>query len=94
MESDDEMTVWTTGWMVRLTLVARGNFTADGVDDMLLISSGGATEGSYGTTRLYLMSRNKPDAVLHVINAEQELCPDYNCHPLPADIESYRDSSL
>ncbi len=92
VKSDGEMTVWTTGWMVQLTVVARGDFTDDGVDDMLLLANGGATEGTYGTTRLYLMSRNKPDTVLHVINAEQEFCPDYDCHPLPADIKSYRDS--
>ena len=84
--SDDEMTVWTTGWMVILTIVGRGDFTEDGVDDMLLLANGGATEGTYGTTRLYLVTRNEAEAVLRVIDAEQELCPDYDCHPLPRDI--------
>jgi hypothetical protein len=93
VESGDEITVWTTGWMAHLTVMARGDFTADGVDDMLLISSGGATEGSWKTARLYLMTRDAPGAVLRVIGAERELCPDYSCHPLPPDIAAYRDSS-
>ncbi len=93
VKGDGEMAVWTTGWMVHLTVVARGDFTDDGVDDMLLLANGGATEGTYGTTRLYLMSRNKPGAVLRVIGAERELCPEYSCHPLPPDIAAYRDSS-
>ncbi len=93
VESGDEITVWTTGWMAHLTVMARGDFTADGVDDILLISSGGATEGSWKTARLYLMTRDAPGAVLRVIDAERELCPDYSCHPLPPDIAAYRDSS-
>ncbi len=83
VKSDDEMTVWTTGWMVHLTVVVRGDFTDDGVDDMLLISSGGATEGSWKTARLYLMTRDAPGAVLRVIDAERELCPDRGC-PSPS----------
>ncbi len=91
--SDDEMVVWTTGWMVILSIVARGDFNADGVDDMLLLANTGATEGTYGASRLYLMTRDAPGAVLRVIGAERELCPDYSCHPLPPDIAAYRDSS-
>ncbi len=93
VKSDGEMTVWTTGWMVHLTVVARGDFTDDGVDDMLLISSGGATEGSGKTAHLYLMTRDAPGAVLRVIDAERELCPEYSCHPLPPDIAANRDFS-
>ncbi len=93
VESDDEMTVWMTGWMVILSIVGRGDFTADGVDDMLILANGGATEGTYGASHLYLMTRDAPGAVLRVIGAERELCPGYDCHPLPRDIAAYRDSS-
>ncbi|MEE8188189.1 MAG: hypothetical protein V3T80_03175 [Kiloniellales bacterium] len=93
VRSSDEMLVWTTGSMVILTIVGRGDFTADGVDDMLLLANGGATEGTYGASSLYLMTRDAPGAVLRVIDAERELCPDYNCHPFPPDIAAYRDSS-
>ncbi len=90
VKSDDEMTVWTTGWMVILSIVGRGDFTADGVDDMLLLANGGATEGTYGASRLYLMTRDAPGAVLRVIDAKRELCSGYSCHPLPPDIAAYR----
>ncbi len=93
VKNDDEMTVWTTGWMVILSIVGRGDFTGDGVDDMLLLANGGATEGTYGASNLYLMTREAPGAVLRVMDAERELCPDYSCHPFPPDIAAYRDSS-
>ncbi len=80
---DDDTVVWTTGWMVRLTILARGDFDADNMDDMLLLSSGGATEGSLSTANLYLVTRDEPGAVLRVIGAERERCPDRGC-PSPS----------
>ncbi len=79
--------------MVTLTVLGRADVTGDGIDDLLLLANGGATEGTYGASRLYLLTRDGPDVVLRVIDAERELCPDYNCHPLPPDIAAYRDSS-
>ncbi len=90
VKSNDEMTVWTTGWIVILSIIGRGDVTGDGVDDMLLLANGGATEGTYGASRLYLLTRDGPDAVLRAVDAERELCPDYDCHPLPPDIAAYR----
>ena len=80
---DDDIVVWTTGWMVRLTILARGDFDADNMDDMLLLSSGGATEGSLSTANLYLVTRDEPGAVLRVIGAAQVRFPDRGC-PSPA----------
>ncbi|MBW8055990.1 MAG: hypothetical protein FVQ76_11860 [Nitrospira sp.] len=80
---DDDIVVWNTGWMVRLTILARGDFDADNMDDMLLLSSGGATEGSLSTANLYLVTRDEPGAVLRVIGAERERCPDRGC-PSPS----------
>ncbi len=90
VKSDEEMLVLTTSWKVIFTIVGRGDFTGNGVDDMLLLANGHATEGTYGSTRLYLMTRDTPGAVLRVIDAKQELCLDYACRPLPHDIKSYR----
>jgi len=83
VENDDKMTVWTTGWMVILSIIGRGDVTGDGVDDMLLLANGGATEGTYGASRLYLLTRDAPGAVLRVIDAERERCPDRGC-PSPS----------
>ncbi len=93
VESDDEMTVWTTGWKVHLTVLARGDLTSDGLDDMLLLASGHATEGTLGAANFFVVTRDMPGAVLRVIGAKRELCPEYSCHPLPPDIAAYRDSS-
>lgn len=73
----NSLIVWTVGWRIEMTLVARGDFTSDGLDDILLMSSGGATKGTLGGAELYLLTRDEPDAVLRVINPEKHLCPDY-----------------
>jgi hypothetical protein len=82
VENDDKMTVWTTGWMVILTVLGRGDVTGDGIDDMLLLANGGATEGTYGASRLYLLTRDGPGSVLRAIDAERELCPHRGCSSL------------
>ncbi len=73
----NSLIVWTVGWRIEMTLVARGDFTSDGLDDILLMSSGGAIKGTMGGAELYLLTRDEPDAVLRVINPEKHLCPDY-----------------
>ena len=73
----NRLIVWTVGWRIEMTLVARGDFTSDGLDDILLMSSGGATKGTMGGAELYLLTRDEPDAVLRVIDPEKHLCPDY-----------------
>lgn len=73
----NSLIVWTVGWRIEMTFVARGDFTSDGLDDILLISSGGATKGTMGGAELYLLTRDEPGAVLRVIDPERHLCPDY-----------------
>ena len=73
----NSLIVWTVGWRIEMTFVARGDFTSDGLDDILLISSGGATKGTMGGAELYLLTRDESGAVLSVIDPEKHLCPDY-----------------
>jgi hypothetical protein len=68
--------VWTGAWRIEMRFVARGDFTSDGLDDLLLLSSGGATEGTMGGAELYLLTRDEPGAVLRVIDPEKHLCPE------------------
>jgi hypothetical protein len=75
VESDNEMTVWTTGWKVHLTVLTRGDFTADGLDDILLLASGHATEETLGAANFFVVTRDVAGTVLRVIGAERELCP-------------------
>lgn len=75
--NEDKLIVWTVGWRTTMVLVARGDFTADGLDDILLVSHGGATGGTLRGANLYVLTRDKPEAVLRVIDAKQYLCPNY-----------------
>ena len=60
-------------------IVARADFSGDELDDLLVIAGAGATEGTGGTTRLFLLGRQSSDGILRVLAAEQHLCPDYQC---------------
>ena len=77
--SDTEIDIWTPAWQVRVAILARADLNADGLDDMLVLSSGGAMEGTYAAAKLFWLTRYDSDAVLHVLNAERHLCPDYQC---------------
>lgn len=76
---ENSLIVRTVGWQIEMTILARGDFTSDGLDDILLLSSGGATEGTMGTARLFVLTRDRPGAVLKALDAERELCPGYGC---------------
>ena len=68
--------VWTGAWRIEMTFAARRDFTSDGLEYLLLLSSGGATEGTMGGAELYLLTRDEPGAVLRVIDPEKHLCPE------------------
>ena len=91
--SETELDVWTAGWYVRLTVLARADFNADGLDDMLMLSSGGATEGTYAAAELFTVSRDGSISVLRIIDIEQHLCPEYLCRDSYEDPKVLRDSS-
>lgn len=77
--SDDEMVIISEGWEVRLEVFARGDFTADGVDDILLYSGGSAIGGSFATASFFLLTRSAPNAILWVVDAERYVCPRRKC---------------
>ena len=75
--NEDSLIVWTLGWRVKMSLIARGDFNSDGLGDILLVSHGGATEGTMRGADLYVLTRDGPGVVLKVLNAQAHLCPDY-----------------
>ena len=79
VRSEIEMDIGIEGWDLRLTIVGRGDFNDDGLDDMLLLSNTNATRGSWGGAKIFLLTRKSPDTVLHVLGANQHLCPGYMC---------------
>lgn len=76
---DGGITVNQDWWETTLSILARADFTADGLDDLLLMSRTAATEGSMRGANLFLLSRTGPGDVLHVVDAERHLCPQYDC---------------
>jgi hypothetical protein len=62
-------------------VLAQADFNADAVEDLLLLSSGGSISGTGSWSELFLITRSGSDQVLWIVNADQYLCPDYQCQP-------------
>ncbi len=75
----DELELETPTMETRITVMARGDLNADGLDDMLVLSNTGATEGTGGWSGIYLLTREAPNAVLFVLNADKPSCRHYQC---------------
>ncbi|MEE8226157.1 MAG: hypothetical protein V3R30_05020 [Kiloniellales bacterium] len=73
------MDVWSPDWKVRITILARADFNHDGLEDMLALSSGGSISGRGAWADVFLLTREKPGAVLYDLNADKGYCPDYQC---------------
>jgi hypothetical protein len=79
--SETEMVYWSEDWKIRLVVLAQADFNADGVEDLLLLSKGGSISGTGSWAELFLITRSDPNQVLWIVNADQYLCPDYQCQP-------------
>jgi hypothetical protein len=76
---NEEMEIRTLGAETDLSILARGDFTEDGLDDLLLLASTGATEGTWAGAEIYLVSREAPGTVLAVLESGTAVCTDYQC---------------
>ena len=54
----------------RLEILAYGDFNNDGLDDMLMRLQ--------GAPRVFVLTRDSPDDVFYVLNAQEHLCADYH----------------
>ena len=64
-------------WFYDVEILARADFNRDGLEDLLVIASADATEGTWAATTIFLLNRDTPDGVLWVVDAEEELCTNY-----------------
>lgn len=60
------------GWGVRLEIYAKGDFTNDGIEDLLIMTHGWMTGGTYQAIRLVLLTASKPKEILTLVK-EYEL---------------------
>jgi hypothetical protein len=77
--SDEEMKIWTIEWIVILTILARGDFNGDGLDDLLVFANSGGTVGTWSGANAFLLSRDAPGAILTVQAQGSDRCTDYQC---------------
>ncbi len=66
-----EMIFWSFDWDIRLTILARADFNSDGLEDLLVLSSGGSISGTGASARTYILTRDTPNAVLHGLNFDE-----------------------
>ncbi len=67
LEKGQAMRVEGDGWGVRITVYAFGDFTADGLEDLLVKTDAWLQAGSYATTRLLLLTRRQAGARLDLV---------------------------
>lgn len=79
VESDEEIRIRTIDWVSIVTILGRGDFDGDGLDDLLVLINGGSMSGTWGGVGLYLLSRDAPRAVLFVTEELTNGCDDYQC---------------
>lgn len=65
----EEIVVAGNGFSERLILWGRGDFTGDGNEDLLVQSLDTLTEGTYRSTRLFILTRHKGDVTLTVVRS-------------------------
>ena len=76
-----QMDVKTNTSLLTLQILARADFNDDGLEDLLLRVNAGAIGGTWGTTKVYVLTRDRADGVLRVVDAERYLCSadNYTC---------------
>ena len=79
IKSEVEMIVETEGWEDRIEILARADITGDELEDLILMTIGGATKGTGGATDLFLLTRETADSVFFVVDAQSHLCNNYRC---------------
>ncbi len=68
---DEKTTIWSYSVdRSPLEILAYGDFNEDGLEDMLMRRQ--------GARYVYVLTRDTPEAVFYVLNAEEHLCPDYS----------------
>ncbi len=96
--SDREIFITTRHRSARLTIVAGGDFNGDGLDDILLetnrwqfhrdsVSTGIEASTGWTENKHFILSRDCPDGVLWVVNADDFLYSKEDCEDWRAETE-------
>ena len=77
--NDHELEIWPLDWKTIVTILGRGDFNGDGLDDLMVLANGGSTSGTWSGAQVYLLSRETPGSVLRVLEAGTAMCADHQC---------------
>jgi hypothetical protein len=64
-----------------LEIVGRADFNGDGLEDLMVFSTWRAVGGTGGYADYFILGRESPDAVFHVLDADERLCKVIECTP-------------
>jgi hypothetical protein len=78
-KNDNEVDIITPISHNTVALMARADFNGDGLEDLLVRTSGSARGGTLSGTAVYVLSRDTDDSALFVLGSEEHLCPTYTC---------------
>ncbi|MDA7747067.1 hypothetical protein N8878_07035 [Psychromonas sp.] len=72
--SDTQSTYYDqTGGIQRLSLMAKGDYNGDGIEDCLLFMENSVEGGSYSSTEVYIITRMSVDGPLTLINKVRDI---------------------
>lgn len=77
--SQESLEIRTYYEWIYIDILARGDFTADGIDDMLVRAKVAGVDSRWGATDLFVLSRDTADGLIRVVDPEAYLCLDYRC---------------
>jgi len=92
VKSDEEMRIRTIDWVSIVTILGRGDFDGDGLDNLLVLIDGGSMSGTWGGAALYLLARDAADRVLFVAEELTNNCDDYQCQATYDDLPILRET--
>lgn len=76
---ENEIVIETETYSSRIRMLARADFNADGLEDIVLLNSQYATQGTGGRTSMFVLTRGTAEEVLRVLDSDRYLCPTYEC---------------
>lgn len=83
VRSEDNMAVWARGRGVRLTIVGRGDFDGDKIDDILIKRHFLSPRQAWARTDVILLTRHSWDAVMRVLNIPSNCVASYGWSGCP-----------
>ena len=77
--NDYQIEVKTEHSIIQIEILARADFNGDGWEDLFMKTDTKSKEGRWGDDTTFMATRDSPDDVLWVLDADRFLCRKYKC---------------